>query len=135
MENAPTESEETIMEKQENTVNIIYSAEEQKEIDSIRAKYQPGEKKQPTNLDKLKKLDARVESKAMVSALSEGIISTLVLGVGMTCVLVWNQPVIGVIVGVLGLAGALYAWPLYQKVLKKEREKAAPEILRLSENE
>ena len=123
------------MEKQENTVNIIYSAEEQKEIDSIRAKYQPGEKKQPTNLDKLKKLDARVESKAMVSALSEGIISTLVLGVGMTCVLVWNQPVIGVIVGVLGLAGALYAWPLYQKVLKKEREKAAPEIIRLSENE
>ena len=123
------------MEKQENTVNIIYSAEEQKEIDSIRAKYQPGEKKQPTNLDKLKKLDARVESKAMVSALSWGIISTLVLGVGMTCVLVWNQPVIGVIVGVLGLAGALYAWPLYQKVLKKEREKAAPEILRLSENE
>ena len=123
------------MEKQENTVNIIYSAEEQKEIDSIRAKYQPGEKKQPTNLDKLKKLDARVESKAMVSALSWGIISTLVLGVGMTCVLVWNQPVIGVIVGVLGLAGALYAWPLYQKVLKKEREKARPEIIRLSENE
>ena len=123
------------MEKQENTVNIIYSAEERKEIDSIRAKYQPGEKKQPTNLDKLKKLDARVESKAMVSALSEGIISTLVLGVGMTCVLVWNQPVIGVIVGVLGLAGALYAWPLYQKVLKKERENAAPEIIRLSENE
>jgi len=123
------------MEKQENTVNVTYSAEEQKEIDSIRAKYQPGEKKQPTNLDKLKKLDARVESKAMVSALSEGIISTLVLGVGMTCVLVWNQPVIGVIVGIIGLAGALFAWPLYQKVLAKEREKAAPEILRLSENE
>lgn len=116
-------------------VSITYSAGEQKEMASIRAKYQPGEKKQPTNLDKLKKLDARVESVAMVSALSEGIISTLILGVGMTCVLVWNQPVIGVIVGVLGLAGALFAWPLYQKVLAKEREKAAPEILRLSENE
>lgn len=116
-------------------VSITYSAEEQKKIDSIRAKYQPGEKKQPTNLDKLKKLDARVESVAMVSALSEGIFSTLILGVGMTCVLVWNQPVIGVIVGIIGLAGALCAWPLYQKVLKKEREKAAPEILRLSENE
>jgi hypothetical protein len=135
MENAPAESEETIMEKQENTVNVTYSAEEQKEIDSIRAKYQPGEKQQPTNLDKLKKLDAKVESKAMVSALSWGIISTLVLGVGMTCVLVWNQPVIGVIVGIIGLAGAFFAWPLYQKVLAKEREKAAPEILRLSENE
>ena len=116
-------------------VSITYSAEEQKEIDSIRAKYQSGEKKRPTNLDKLKKLDAKVESVAMVSALSEGIFSTLILGVGMTCVLVWNQPVIGVIVGIIGLAGALCAWPLYQKVLAKEREKAAPEILRLSENE
>ena len=116
-------------------VSITYSAEEQKKMASIRAKYLPGEKKQPTNLDKLKKLDARVESVAMVSALSEGIISTLILGVGMTCVLVWNQPVIGVIVGIIGLAGALCAWPLYQKVLAKEREKAAPEILRLSENE
>ena len=123
------------MENKKEAVNITYSAEEQKEMDSIRAKYQPGEKKQPTNLDKLKKLDAKVESVAMVSALSWGMISTLILGVGMTCVLVWNQPVIGVIVGVLGLAGALYAWPLYQKVLAKQREKAAPEILRLSENE
>ena len=116
-------------------VSITYSAEEQKEMASIRAKYQPGEKKQPTNLDKLRKLDARVESVAMVSALSEGIISTLILGVGMTCGLVWNQPVIGVIVGIIGLAGALCAWPLYQKVLAKQRAKAAPEILRLSENE
>ena len=116
-------------------VSITYSAEEQKEMASIRAKYQPGEKKQPTNLDKLRKLDARVESVAMVSALSEGIISTSILGVGMTCVLVWNQPVIGVIVGIIGLAGALCAWPLYQKVLAKQRAKAAPEILRLSENE
>ena len=116
-------------------VSITYSAEEQKEIDSIRAKYQSGEKKRLTNLDKLKKLDAKVESVAMVSALSEGIFSTLILGAGMACVLVWNQPVIGVIVGIIGLAGALCAWPLYQKVLAKEREKAAPEILRLSENE
>ena len=116
-------------------VSITYSAEEQKEMASIRAKYQPGEKKQPTNLDKLKKLDAKVESMAMVSALSWGIISTLILGVGMTCVLVWNQPMIGVIVGIIGLAGALYAWPLYQKVLAKQRKKAAPDILRLSENE
>ena len=116
-------------------VSITYSAEEQKEMASIRAKYQPGEKNQPTNLDKLKKLDAKVESVAMVSALSWGIISTLILGVGMTCVLVWNKAVIGVIVGIVGLAGALCAWPLYQKVLAKQREKAAPEILRLSENE
>ena len=123
------------MENKKEAVTTTYSAEEQKELSAIRAKYAPKENKPLTNLEKAKAIDARVESVAMVSALSEGIISTLILGVGMTCVLVWNQPVIGVIVGVLGLSGALCAWPLYQKVLAKEREKAAPEILRLSENE
>ena len=116
-------------------VSITYSAEEQKEMASIRAKYQPGVKKQPSNPDRIRKLNARVENAALVSALSEGIVSTLILGLGMTCVLVWNRPVIGVISGIIGLAGALCAWPLYQKVLAKQREKAAPEILRLSENE
>ena len=123
------------MENKKEAVTTTYSAEEQKELSAIRAKYAPKENKPLTNLEKAKAIDARVESVAMVSALSEGIISTLILGVGMTCVLVWNQPVIGVIVGIIGLAGALCAWPLYQKVLAKEREKAAPEILRLSENE
>ena len=123
------------MENKKEAVTTTYSAEEQKELSAIRAKYAPKENKPLTNLEKAKAIDARVESVAMVSALSEGIISTLILGVGMTCVLVWNQPVIGVIVGVLGLSGALCAWPLYQKVLAEEREKAALEILRLSENE
>ena len=69
----------------------------------------------------------------MIAGLSVGIISTLIMGGGMSLVLALGQPVIGIIVGVIGLAGMLAAWPLYQKVLKKEREKAAPEILRLSE--
>lgn len=97
---------------------------------SIRAKYLPGGQGQPTHLEQIRKLDAKVEGRAMVTALTEGIIFTLILGLGMTCVLVWNLPVIGVLLGLVGLGGALY-----QKVLKKERAKAAPEILRLSENE
>ena len=117
----------------EKPVNITYSAEEQKELEAIRAKYRPGGKQQPSSLEQIKKLDAQVESKAMITGLSVGIISTLVLGVGMTCFLVWNLPILGVIVGLIGLAGMFAAWPLYQMVLKNEREKAAPEILRLSE--
>ena len=121
------------MEKNENAVNITYSAEDQKELDAIRSKYLPRDKEQPSNLEQIKKLDAKVESKAMIAGLSVGIISTLIMGGGMSLVLALGQPVIGIIVGVIGLAGMLAAWPLYQKVLKKEREKAAPEILRLSE--
>ena len=121
------------MEKNENAVNITYSAEDQKELDAIRSKYLPKAKEQPSNLEQIKKLDAKVESKAMIAGLSVGIISTLIMGGGMSLTLALGQPVIGIIVGVIGLAGMLAAWPLYQKVLKKEREKAAPDILRLSE--
>ena len=122
------------MEKNENTVSITYSAEEQRELDAIRAKYTVKGKAQPTKLEQIKKLDAQVESKAMIAGLSVGIISTLIMGGGMSLTLSLGRPVIGILVGVVGLIGMLAAWPLYQKVLKKEREKAAPEILRLSED-
>ena len=51
-----------------------------------------------------------------------------VLYAGMTCVLKWDMPAAGVLIGAAGLAGVVYAWPLYQKVLKKEREKAVREL-------
>ena len=46
----------------------------------------------------------------------------------LTCVLKWDMPAAGVLIGAAGLAGVVYAWPLYQKVLKKEREKAVREL-------
>ena len=116
-------------------VSITYSAEEQKEIDSIRAKYQPGEKKQPTNLDKLKKLDAKVESKGTIAGLAVGIIGALVAGLGMSCVLVWDKLALGILIGLVGLVGVAGAYPLYQRVIQKERAKAADEIIKLSEAE
>ena len=44
-----------------------------------------------------------------------------------------SSMVIGIAVGLLGMILAGAAYPIYSKVLKKEREKAAPEILRLTE--
>lgn len=122
------------MEPESKAVNITYSAQEQQELNAIRAKYTAKGKSHSTKLEQIKKLDAQVESKAMIAGLSIGILSTLVMGGGMSLALSMGQPVIGILVGVIGLVGMLAAWPLYQRVLKKEREKAAPEILRLSEN-
>lgn len=123
------------MENKKETVSITYSAEEQKELNAIRAKYVPKGRKPLTNLDKAKAIDARVESKGTIAGLAVGIIGALIMGLGMACVLVWDKMALGILIGLLGLAGAFFAWPLYQKVLAKQREKAAPEILRLSENE
>ena len=45
----------------------------------MRAKYRPGDGHTAGNLDTLRKMDARVEGKAQACALTEGIISTLIL--------------------------------------------------------
>ena len=41
--------------------------------------------------------------------------------------------VIGIFMGVIGIILVVLAYPVYNKVLKKEREKIASEILRLTE--
>lgn len=81
----------------------------------------------------MQKLDRAAESKAQIVGLAVGIVAALVLGLGMSCVLVWEQLTIGILVGIVGLADMIAAFPMYQKVLRQEREKIAPEIIRLSE--
>jgi hypothetical protein len=41
--------------------------------------------------------------------------------------------VIGIAVGIVGMVLVALAYPLYNRVLKKQREKIAPEILRLTD--
>lgn len=116
-------------------VSITYSAEEQKELNSIRAKYAPKGSKPLTNLDKAKAIDAKVESKGTMAGLAVGIIGTLILGLGMSCVLVWDKLALGILIGLAGLAGVAGAYPAYQRVIRTERAKAADEIMKLSEAE
>ena len=40
---------------------------------------------------------------------------------------------LGILLGLVGIAGAAMAYPVYSRILKREREKIAPEILRLSD--
>ena len=124
------------MENQERVeVNsVTYNADSQREMDAIVAKYvkQDGPKKE-TALYRMQKLDRAAESKAQIVGLAVGIVAALALGLGMSCALVWGQLAIGILVGLIGLAGVIAAFSLYQKVLGQEREKIAPEIIRLSE--
>ena len=124
------------MENQERVeVNsVTYSADAQREMDAIVAKYVKQDvPKQETALDRMQKLDRAAESKAQIVGLAVGIVAALALGLGMSCALVWGQLAIGILVGLIGLAGVIAAYPLYQRALRQEREKIAPEIIRLSE--
>lgn len=116
---------------EEEVFRYTYSAKEREEITRIRRKYMPREE---NKMDQLRRLDARVTQKGMISALTIGIISALVLGIGMCLCMVWPEYIrIGIPVGLLGIAGMCVNYPLYLRIIKKEREKLAPEILRLTE--
>ena len=127
------------MEKMERSFNYTYSAKEQEEIRKIQQKYQP---KQEDDIDRLRKLDAKVTEKATIVSLQLGIVGALILGSGMSLIMTdlgnilgmqgITNIIVGLLVGSIGMVLAILAYPVYQKILKKEREKIAPEILKLT---
>lgn len=112
--------------------NYTYSAKEQAELKKIREKYIP---KEPDKMEQLRKLDQSVTHKSTTAALIIGIVGTLLMGIGMCCTMVWAGIwfIPGIIIGMIGIALLSAAYPLYNHVIKKEREKIAPEVIRLTD--
>lgn len=126
--------------KEKETFRYTYSAKEQNEIENIRKKYAAPEE---DKMERLRRLDASVTGKATMTALIPGIIGTLFLGIGMSLsmsdlsgMLGFSQSMalfIGIMIGLIGIVLICLAYPLYNRVIKKERAKIAPEILKLTE--
>ncbi|MBQ8907742.1 MAG: hypothetical protein IJY71_04065 [Clostridia bacterium] len=119
-----------------------YSAKEQEEIQRIRQRYEKKEASEESDIERLRRLDARVTQKGTVAALVLGILGTLIMGLGMSFAMsplgaVFTSPslalAIGIPVGLLGMVGVALAYPLYNRITVRERERIAPEILRLTE--
>ena len=124
------------------TFNYTYSAKEQEEIKAIRKKYAVPQESED-KMAQLRRLDAAVTQKASALSLAFGIIGALIMGFGMSLAMTdlgnllgpsrGMAMLLGVIIGVVGIVLVCVAYPLYNRVLKKEREKIAPEILRLTD--
>ncbi|MBE6596872.1 MAG: MotA/TolQ/ExbB proton channel family protein [Ruminococcaceae bacterium] len=125
---------------EQNGFAYTYSAKNQDEIRAIREKY---EKREESKMERLRRLDRAAESRATVISLIFGIVGTLILGFGMSLMMSELSSIIGlgqtsaIIIGILsGLVGAviaILAYPAYNYVLKRERERIAPEILKLAD--
>lgn len=115
------------------TFQYTYSAREQEELKRIRNKYLP---KEENKMELLRRLDAQVTQKATMYSIIVGIIGTLIFGIGMCCCMIWADSVfvLGIIIGVIGMGVLALAYPLYNRTIKKERERIAPEVLRLTED-
>ena len=120
------------MEKEHESFQYTYSAKQQEEIRNIRQKYMP---KEENKMEQLRRMDAGVTRKATSISLAIGIVGTLLLGVGMCCCMVWQGVwfLPGIVIGLAGIGILALAYPMYHRIIKKERKKIAPEILRLTE--
>ena len=121
----------------DKTFEYTYSARRREEVERIRNAYLP---KEPDKLEELRRLHAVPTRKARAVSLTVGILGALILGTGMSLCLTELgaalgslSMVLGIVIGLAGITAAAFAWPVYRWILKREREKIAPRILRLSE--
>lgn len=118
----------------ENTFSYKYSAKENAEVQAIRKKYLP---KSESKFEELKRLDETVQASGMVESLCAGIGGALIFGLGLCLAMQvigsgLVMMIIGVLIGIVGMAGMLVAYPVYRKVFSATKEKYAPRILELT---
>lgn len=128
---------------QKNGFSYTYSARDREEAEKIREKYEEKPAPQETAMERLRRLDGGVTKKAQTVSLTLGILGVLILGCGMSLVMTdiagalgmaaGIAMAVGILIGCLGCIMTALAYPLYRAVLRRERARIAPEILRLSE--
>lgn len=86
----------------------------------------------------LRKLDAKAKMPATIAVYTIGIVAALVMGMGMCLSMKvigdgsTGMFVIGVVLGILGIAAAGINYPLYKKLIVRGKEKYAYEIMELA---
>ncbi|MBR6680399.1 MAG: hypothetical protein IKL59_03980 [Clostridia bacterium] len=115
-----------------NTYIYQYSAQKNKEIENIRKKYLPQE---ISKIERLKKLDSKVQSAGQIPALSIGIIGCLIFGAGMCFGLdvLSGADWISILLCAVGTAVMIPAYSIYKRISSKVKAELAPEILKLSD--
>jgi len=118
----------------QETFTYSYSAKRNSEVLEIRKKYLPQEE---SKLEELKRLDNTVQTSGMTESLSAGIGGALVFGLGLCLAMqIIGSGVIlvilGVLLGIVGIAGMLVAYPVYRRVFDNTKQKFTPRILELT---
>lgn len=102
--------------------------------ESIAKEYAP---KENSKIIALKKLDNKAKLPANIFGYTFGIISALVAGTGMclSMQVIGSGTValvLGIIIGIVGLAGCGINYPLYKKLLEKGKAKYAYDTVKLA---
>ena len=108
----------------------------EKEIEFLKGitqEYGRNEVKQ-SEVDKIKSLDKKVKTPALIFTYTSGIIGALVLGLGMSLAMgvIGNSMALGIVIGVIGMVLVGVNYPIYTKILKARKKKYANEIIKLA---
>ena len=103
--------------------------------EQIANEYAP---KQTSKVKALKRLDAKAKNPALIFTYTFGVISSLILGTGMSLamgVIGGGTPLmigLGIAIGCLGIIGASINYPIFKKILTKSKNKYASDIIQLA---
>lgn len=91
-------------------------------------------KKSESKVIALKKLDRKAKRPAEIFAYTNGIIMTLIFGLGMCLAMkvIGNSFILGIIIGIIGMIGVILNYPLYKRILEKSKEKYSYDIIELA---
>lgn len=108
------------------------NANEKKYVEKTLKSY---EEKEVTKLDELRALDRKAKKGATIFAYIFGSIGVLILGFGMSVamkVILNNLMIVGIIVGLVGIAMISGNYFIYEKLLEKSKRKYSEQIKKLS---
>lgn len=104
--------------------------QDQRRAENIRRQYISHEE---NKMEQLQKMDGKVKLPGRVAGTILGVTGALVMGAGMSLVMVSNKIKKGLAVSIPGMAVALSAYPVYSLVTAGRRKKYAPQIMNMSE--
>lgn len=109
--------------------NFNATEKDTKQAEQIRRQYLAREE---NKMEQLRALDSKVKMPGTILSYIVGSIGALVMGGGMSLVMVNGNMTTGIVLGVVGMLVAAVAYPIYRGITGSRKNKYASEIMRLS---
>ena len=89
--------------------------------------------KKEGKMDQLNHLDKKVKMPGKIVAIILGVGGSLLMGAGMSTIMVWNTMGSGLAMGIPGMAVAMLAFPIYKLITVRRKKKYSNDIMMLSD--
>ncbi len=111
--------------------NYKVNEQDKNRAEKIRSRYVS---RTDNKMEQLQKLDNKVKLPGKLLACILGVIGALVMGAGMSMVMVWENMTLGLIFGISGLIMMILAYPIYSIITNSRKKKYADDIIRLTDD-